>query len=128
MSEQQFSDSIQVEVKATYLPHESVPDQQRFVFSYDIAITNRGETRAQLLSRYWLITDAEQRHQEVRGEGVIGQQPLLAPGETYNYQSFVVLETQTGTMEGSYQFRDVEGHLFDAEIPRFALVPPFALH
>lgn len=120
--------AIAITVKTKYLPEQSDPGDARFVFGYTITLTNQGEESAQLLSRRWLITDGNNDIQEVKGVGVVGQQPTLAPGESYTYSSGVVLPTETGTMTGFYQMQNDSGETFDAEIPVFALVPPHRLH
>ncbi len=120
--------SINVRVQTTYIAAQSVPQQQRFVYAYTITISNRGEMPAQLISRHWRISDANNNLQEVKGMGVVGEQPHIAPGESYTYTSGVVLETETGIMEGTYHMRAYDGQLFDAPIPAFALVPPHAIH
>lgn len=120
--------SINVQVQTTYIAAQSVPQQQRFVYAYTITISNRGEIPAQLISRHWRISDANDNLQEVKGMGVVGEQPHIAPGESYTYTSGVVLETETGIMEGTYHMRADDGELFDAPIPAFALVPPHAIH
>lgn len=119
---------INVSVKTVYIAAQSRPEQQRFVYAYTITITNHGSANAQLISRHWRIKDAEDNLQEVQGIGVVGEQPELLPGGSYTYTSGVVIETETGIMEGTYQMRDADGHLFDAPIPAFALVPPHAMH
>jgi ApaG protein len=119
--------AIDVHVETTYMPQQSVP-AQRYVYAYTITIANKGEHAAQLISRHWRITDANEKLQEVRGMGVVGEQPHLAPGQSYTYTSGVILETETGIMEGTYQMRTDDGELFDAIIPTFALVPPHAVH
>lgn len=121
-------DSIRINIKTRYLPDQSQPQQKKFVFAYTITILNEGDKTAQLISRRWKITDANSDIQEVAGVGVVGEQPVLAPGEEYTYTSGSVLETETGTMEGSYQMRTEDGDLFDVAIPAFALVPPHHLH
>jgi len=120
--------SILVQVKPAYIANQSQPEQRRFVFSYMITITNQSAQQVQLISRHWRITDADNRLQEVRGLGVVGEQPMLEPGQSYTYTSGVILETETGLMEGSYQMRADSGEEFDAPIPPFALVPPHAIH
>jgi len=120
--------TIAVSVKTSYVAAQSVPQQQRYVYAYTITIANAGDLAAQLISRHWRITDANEHLQEVKGMGVIGEQPLIAPGESYTYTSGVILETETGLMEGTYQMRADDGELFDAPIPTFALVPPHAMH
>ncbi len=123
-----MKDTIHIRVKTRYLEKESKPAQQRYVYAYTITIENTGEMSAQLISRYWHITDSNGEIQEVQGLGVIGAQPHLAPGEHYQYTSGVVLATETGMMEGHYTMRRADGEEFDAPIPPFALVKPSALH
>lgn len=120
--------AIQVSVKTNYIAAQSDPQAPRYVYAYTITIANQGEKPAQLLARHWLITDARDKRQEVQGVGVVGEQPNIMPGESYTYTSGVVLETETGIMEGSYQMRASDGSLFNAAIPAFALVPPHAIH
>lgn len=119
---------INVNVKARYLEKESRPEESRFVYAYEIMIENNGDESAQLISRHWRIVDSNDHTQEVQGIGVVGQQPTLKPGEHYKYTSGVVLETETGVMEGSYTLRKNDGEEFEAIIPAFALVTPSALH
>lgn len=119
---------ISVEAVAQYIADQSAPDDERFVFAYHITIRNTGEVAAQLISRHWIITDSNNKVQEVRGQGVIGEQPRLAPGEEFRYSSGCVLETPVGTMQGSYQMTAEDGHRFDAEIPPFVLAMPRTLH
>ena len=118
---------ILVSVKTHYLADQTLP-KQRYVYSYTITIANEGDEPAQLISRHWLIRDSQNNLQEVQGIGVIGEQPYIGPGTSYTYTSGVVLETETGMMEGTYQMRAESGETFDAEIPTFALVPPYAVH
>lgn len=120
--------SIDIQVQTAFLSEHSKPEQNRYVFSYTITIANTGSETAKLLSRHWLITDSNNRTQEVRGEGVIGEQPVLAPGETYQYSSGAIIETAVGTMEGSYQMISESGIKFDAPIALFTLAKPSALH
>jgi len=120
--------AINIRIKTQYLADQSAPDDDRFVFSYTITLTNGGIETAQLVSRHWVITDSNNAVQEVKGMGVVGQQPVLEPGASYTYSSGVVLPTETGTMTGTYQMRTPSGDLFDAPIPVFALVPPHLLH
>lgn len=115
---------IRVQVATAYLDEQSSPSEQRYVFSYTITIRNEGQRTAQLLTRHWIITDANGRVKEVRGEGVVGEQPRLEPGQGFRYSSGAVLETPVGTMEGSYQMVDAEGQRFDAAIPPFRLAIP----
>lgn len=119
---------IDILVKTQYLVEQSAPEDDRFVFSYTITLTNRGSETAQLISRHWIITDGNNGVQEVKGMGVVGQQPVLEPGTSYSYSSGVVLPTEVGTMTGTYQMRTTSGSMFDAPIPAFALVPPHLLH
>ncbi len=119
---------IQIQVTTRYLPDESDPATERFLHSYTITLQNRGRRAAQLLTRHWVITDGNGKVQEVHGEGVVGEQPHLAPGSSFTYTSGCLLETPYGTMHGSYQMVDDQGHPFDAEIPRFVLATPHALH
>lgn len=120
--------NIGIDVKTSYQKEESSPEQGNYVFSYTITITNDGEIGARLISRHWIITDADGRVQEVKGQGVVGQQPHLTPGESYTYTSGTMMETEVGFMQGSYQMRDEEGTMFDATIPTFRLVVPGVLH
>ncbi|NMG76127.1 Co2+/Mg2+ efflux protein ApaG [Aromatoleum diolicum] len=119
---------IKVEAVAEFVPGQSDPDEDRYVFAYHITLTNTGSATAQLISRHWIITDGAGKVQEVRGLGVIGEQPLLAPGQQFTYSSGSVLETPVGTMQGSYQMVAEDGQRFDAEIPPFVLAMPRVLH
>jgi ApaG protein len=119
---------IRVGVVTRYLPEQSDPESDRYVFSYAITITNIGSVAAQLISRHWLITDADGNVQEVRGLGVVGNQPLLQPGEKFEYASGSALETPVGTMKGTYQMVAEDGTQFDATIPEFVLSMPRTLH
>jgi ApaG protein len=119
---------ISISVKTAYIPGRSNPDENRYFFSYTVTISNKGRGEAQLLSRHWIITDADGNQQEVRGEGVVGKQPILAPGESFQYTSGTFLATPVGTMRGSYQMIASEGYRFDADIPEFILSYPRTLH
>lgn len=119
---------VTVQAVAQYLPEESDEADQRYVFSYTVTVTNTGEVTAQLISRHWIITDAEQKVQEVRGLGVIGEQPVLKPGESFQYSSGSAIATPVGTMHGTYQMRAEDGSTFEAEIPLFVLSVPRVLH
>jgi len=119
---------ITVAVKTAYLPEQSDPARSTYVFAYTITITNTGEVAAQLISRHWIITDADSQVQEVKGLGVVGQQPLLQPGESFEYTSGTSLATAVGTMRGTYQMVAGGGKAFDAEIPQFTLSMPRVLH
>ena len=122
------SHAIAIEVATRFLPEESAPDDGRFVFAYTVRIHNHGAVPAQLISRHWIITDANGKVQEVRGDGVVGEQPRLAPGESFEYTSGAVLETGLGTMRGSYRMRTDDGTAFDAPIDPFTLSIPRTLH
>jgi ApaG protein len=119
---------IRVETQAVYLPHQSDPAANRYVFAYTINISNTGQQPAQLLTRYWLITDADGNKQEVQGDGVVGEQPKIEPGATHTYSSGTVIETPVGTMEGRYGMVDAAGSHFDAAIPVFRLAVPGVLN
>ena len=119
---------IRVNVKTEYLPSESDEDNSRFVFAYTIEVENHGSEPAKLLSRHWIITDAENRVQEVKGKGVIGEQPYLKQGESFSYTSGTMIETPVGSMQGTYQMTSDDGHTFDAEIKPFTLAVPGILH
>jgi ApaG protein len=119
---------IRVEVETSYLEHQSEPREHRYVFAYTITIRNEGEVPAKLLTRHWIITDANGRVQEVRGDGVVGEQPHLAPGEGFRYSSAAQIETPVGAMQGSYQMLADDGAQFDAPIAAFRLAVPRLLH
>ena len=119
---------IDVQVETAYVSEHSEPDEDRFVFAYTITLVNRGSVTAQLISRNWFITDADNRTEEVEGEGVVGEQPVLNPGEGFRYTSGAVIETPVGTMHGTYQMVAEDGRAFDATIPRFILSAPRTLH
>ena len=119
---------INVEVRTAYLKDQSDAQENRYVFSYTITLRNEGAVGAKLLTRHWHITDANGRVQEVRGEGVVGEQPHLAPGEGFRYSSGCVLETPVGVMQGSYQFVDDAGETFSAPIAPFGLAVPGVVH
>ena len=119
---------IDVDAVSTYVADQSEPDQQRFVFAYTISIRNTGTVTARLLSRHWLITDANGTQQEVRGPGVVGEQPTLAPGEGFRYTSAALIATPVGSMQGSYQMLAEDGTEFDALIAPFGLSMPRMLH
>ena len=117
-----------VAARSLFLPDQSDEENDRYVFAYTITITNTGELSGQLLSRHWIITDASNDVQEVRGMGVVGQQPVLKPGETFEYSSGSAITTPVGTMRGSYQVVAEDGTRFDAPIPEFTLSIPRVLH
>ena len=120
--------NIAVSVTTAFIPDQSDVAQDRYAFSYTVSIRNIGKTTAQLISRHWIITDATQQVQEVRGQGVIGQQPTLRPGERFEYTSGTMITTPVGTMHGTYQMRAEDGTEFEAEIPQFTLSMPRTLH
>jgi ApaG protein len=119
---------ISINVNTTYLADQSDPSSDRYVFAYTITIANTGTVAAQLISRHWIITDAESVTQEVKGLGVVGEQPLLRPGERFEYTSGTAMATPVGTMHGTYQMVAEDGNTFDAEIPQFTLSMPRVLH
>jgi len=119
---------ISVSTRTIYIPDQSDPDSSRYVFAYTINIKNTGSVAAQLISRHWVITDANDLVQEVRGLGVIGEQPLLKPDESFEYTSGAAIATPVGTMRGSYQMVAEDGVQFDAPIPEFSLSVPRVLH
>jgi ApaG protein len=119
---------IQVRVETQYIEEQSAPDQDRYVFAYTITISNQGRVPARLLARHWIITDANNKVQEVRGEGVVGEQPHLRPGEQFRYTSGTMIDTPVGNMRGTYHMLADDGVEFDAEIPAFTLSVPRILH
>ena len=119
---------ISVTVKSQYLPEQSDPDNQQFAFAYTVTIRNSGSIGVQLIARHWFITDGDNEVQEVRGLGVVGQQPLHRPGEHFEYTSWATLPTPAGTMRGEYFCVTEDAHFFQADIPEFALVMPRILH
>lgn len=120
--------NINVNVETRYLEEQSNPDNHYYVFAYTITIQNLGKQQAKLLTRHWVITDSNHKVQEVRGDGVVGEQPVLDPGEQFVYTSGTMIETSVGTMKGSYQMRAQDGSLFDAIIDEFVLSTPRVLH
>ncbi len=119
---------IAVKTRTVYIADQSDPANDRYVFAYTITITNSGNVAAQLVSRHWVITDAADKIQEVRGKGVVGEQPHLRPGESFEYTSGSAIATPVGTMRGSYQMVADDGTPFDAAIPEFTLSMPRVLH
>ncbi|MDF1838368.1 MAG: Co2+/Mg2+ efflux protein ApaG [Planctomycetota bacterium] len=126
MTDSNNSDTVtqgmRIEAAAQYLPSESDPERGRFIFIYRIRMTNGGDQPVQLMTRSWLIIDADGKREVVRGEGVVGKQPRLAPGETFEYTSYCPLRTDWGTMEGEFHFTDEEGQGFEAKVGRFYMV------
>lgn len=119
---------IEVAVKSLYVKEESSPEDNRYAFAYTVTIRNTGTVTARLKTRHWVVTDADGKVQEVRGDGVVGEQPSLGPGEGFQYTSAVRIDTPLGTMRGSYQMLAEDGVEFDAEIPMFRLSMPNILH
>ena len=123
-----MSHRIRVSVETNYIPDQSDPGGRRYVFGYTITILNEGSEAAKLLRRHWIITDADGKVQEVRGDGVVGEQPHLRPGQGFRYSSGAILETPVGTMQGSYQMLTDKGEYFDAEIAAFSLSTPYSVN
>ena len=119
-----LTDGIRVRVQSIYLPDQSSPTNDRYVFAYTITISNEGARAAQLKTRHWIITDGRGGIEEVRGDGVVGEQPRLVPGQSFQYTSGCVLQTPIGTMQGSYRFWRDDGSYFDAQIAPFSLASP----
>ena len=119
---------IEIAVETRYIDEQSEPDSDRYVFAYTITISNPGKSGAKLLNRHWLITDANHSVEEVRGEGVVGEQPHLDPGDKYQYTSGAILKTPVGTMQGEYEFVTDDGRNFSVPIDRFTLSVPRVLH
>lgn len=119
---------IHVRVQSEYRPERSNPRQRQYFFAYTVNITNEGSQPVQLISRHWVITDAHGHVEEVRGPGVVGEQPIIKPGAQYQYSSACPLNTEFGTMHGSYQMRAADGSQFDAAIAPFRLALPQAIH
>jgi len=123
-----ITEGIRVTVESVYVSEQSAPRAQRYVFAYTVKIANEGTEPAQLRTRHWIITDSNGKVEEVRGPGVIGQQPLLRPGDHFEYTSGCVLQTPRGEMHGTYQMHRPDGRSFDAEIAPFALALPYSLN
>ncbi|MBV1927981.1 MAG: Co2+/Mg2+ efflux protein ApaG [Gammaproteobacteria bacterium] len=121
-------ESIKVVIDTEYLPYQSSPDKKQYAFAYHITLTNEGHIGAQLISRHWIIIDGNGVRREVKGMGVVGEQPLISPGESYQYSSGAVLETVVGTMQGSYNMQGENGLGFEVEIPVFTLALPNAVN
>lgn len=120
--------NIQIDVAVVYVPQESLPEKRTFFFAYKISIKNLGQSPAQLMSRHWIITDAFNRIEEVRGPGVVGLQPKINPQQSFEYESACPLTTNTGSMRGYYHFQTEDGETIRVEIPEFYLVAPQAVH
>lgn len=127
-SRERDAHAVEIEVATRYVADQSKPESNRYVFAYEITLRNLGLTPARLQTRHWVITDANGKVEEVRGDGVVGEQPRLQPGESYSYTSGAVLETQVGTMRGTYMFHADDGSDFEAPIPEFVLSVPRTLH
>lgn len=125
---QTTTDGIRITVKPAYWPERSSPESGQYAFMYTVEIANEGEAIAQLKSRHWIITDANGRVEEVKGEGVVGKQPKLNPGEKFEYTSWAMLRTPFGSMRGTYFMVRPDGSRFEARIGEFALTQPHALH
>jgi ApaG protein len=125
---QATTNGILVTVKSAYMPERSSPTLRKFAFAYTVTIANQGRETTRLVSRHWVITDSEGEVQEVRGEGVVGEQPVLAPGEAFEYTSWCVIATPSGSMRGTYQMVVETGVRFDAEIASFRLGMPHSLN
>ena len=119
---------VRVDVRCSYLDNQSQPVARRYVFAYRIRIQNESNVRVQLLSRRWVITDSNGKVKEITGAGVVGEQPIIYPGETYTYESSAMLETSNGVMRGSYTMHSLSGRTFDAEIAPFLLTLPHSLN
>jgi ApaG protein len=124
----QIQQEITINVETDYIEAQSVPEDEKYAFSYTITIHNTGSSSARLINRHWIITDANGKVQEVRGEGVVGEQPHLRPGEMFRYTSGTLLDTPVGSMEGEYEMVSDEGETFLAPIPPFSLAMPNKLH
>jgi ApaG protein len=122
------TNNVRVEVESQYAPEHSHPFQQEWFFHYTVRISNEGDTKVQLISRHWIITDACNCTEEVKGAGVVGEQPVLAPGEAFQYTSRCRLKTPHGVMRGTYQMVTEDGKYFDVEIAPFALHEPYTVH
>jgi ApaG protein len=122
------TNGVLVEVRSQYLDEQSQPTLRRFVFAYEITVSNTGSEVVQLRSRHWIITDGMGEVQEVKGPGVVGEQPVLSPGESFRYTSGAVLTTPRGTMRGTYQMHRADGAVFDAEVAEFLLERPYSLN
>jgi len=120
--------NVDVATRVAFIPDQSAAEEERYVFAYTITITNTGSVPVQLVSRHWIITDANNQVQEVKGLGVVGEQPYLRPSESFEYTSGTAIATPVGTMRGSYQMVAEDGVRFDAQIPEFTLSMPRVLH
>jgi ApaG protein len=121
-------EAIKVAVETEYLPYQSSPEKKQYAFAYHITLSNVGRSDAQLISRHWIIIDGNGVRREVKGMGVVGEQPLISPGESYQYSSGAVLQTVVGTMQGSYHMQGENGQGFEVDIPLFSLALPNAVN
>ncbi len=128
MTQEATNNAVSVDVVTEYLENQSLPEENRYAFAYTITIHNHGDEAVRLLNRHWIITDADNQVQEVRGEGVVGEQPLIEPGSAFRYTSGTVIATAVGTMEGSYEMITASGRPFIAPIHPFSLALRSALH
>lgn len=128
ISNERKPEDIDISVQTQYLQEQSDPENNRYVFAYTIGIENRGEKPVKLISRHWIITDDNDRIEEVRGTGVVGQQPMIEPGQVFHYTSGAVLTTGFGTMQGSYEMLREDGEKFAAPVPAFLLSRPLTVH
>ncbi|MBI3309934.1 MAG: Co2+/Mg2+ efflux protein ApaG [Serratia liquefaciens] len=122
------SPRVCIQVQSVYVESQSIPEEERYVFAYTITIRNLGRFNVKLLGRYWLVTNSNGRQTEVQGEGVVGEQPLIRPGEEFQYTSGAILETPLGTMEGHYEMVDHQDQPFQTAIPVFRLAIPTLIH
>lgn len=128
LNPEHISPKIDISVQTQYLQEQSDPDNSRYAFAYTIGIENRGDQPVKLLSRHWIITDDNNKVEEVKGTGVVGLQPLIEPGQKFVYTSGAILSTQFGTMQGSYEMVDTHGEKFAAPVPAFLLSRPLTVH
>ncbi len=119
---------VDIQIESQFLAEQSAPEESRYAFSYTITIVNTGDEAVRLLNRHWIITDGDNQVQEVQGEGVVGKQPLIEPGESFTYTSGAIIDTAVGTMEGSYEMISASGRRFIAPIAVFSLAQRSALH
>ena len=124
---EQSNESIEIKVNAQYLSQQSNPDKDEYVFAYTIKIQNNSDENCQLITRHWVITESDFSVQEVHGEGVVGKQPIIEPGKSFEYTSAAVLKSEVGTMKGFYDMVTDNGHVFKAAIPQFTLSVPRVL-
>lgn len=122
------TNDVRVEVESQYAPEHSLPAQHEWFFHYTVRISNQGHETVQLLNRHWIISDAAGNTEEVKGKGVVGEQPVLRPGESFQYTSGCPLKTSTGVMRGTYEMTTEDGDRFDVEIAPFALHEPYTVH